>query len=344
MSAHRPRPRSGQFTFDGHALRQLHSEEPLPRSPPSRRSSAPFSWHESPALITDSGSSGGGSGSGGVDSREQRQQQQQQQGPQQKHRRVVSVSWPGDVSFNHQWHGNDKDDGATNHRNEGWEQHLQRMMMSRRSSSISRGTTMTSADEEDEDDDDDDHPPAFVGLGAGPAPAPAPIPAPAPAVTVNLKVVPNKRQRQTAFSAKRVSSGPIDIPPSPRTTAGIGDGRGGVGEMDERGARAITDAGEWYPCWSPSRPDDKKCGEGGGPPEHILIWERQAKRSASQQQQQQLDTGGAGGGAGGAGRADVVEEDGDSESEDDEARQGRPERKLSSDQYGSTTMLFEMDM
>ncbi len=317
MSAHRPRPRSGQFTFDGHRLKQLHSDPPssgLPSTP--RRSSAPFAPHQSPAaLIID----GGGSGGGGAcaDAREQPQQKKQPN----RHRRVVSVSWPGDISLKSQWH--DKDD---NQRDLEWEQHLQDM--SRRSSSTK--SSSSSADEE---------PPVLVGLGLGATAAARPAAveagaAAAAAATVNVKVVaPNKRQRQMDYSKTRVSSGPIDIPPSPRTTGDRDEAEGG-----ERGAKAATDAGEWYPCWTPSRPDDNKCGEKGGPPEHILIWERAVKQQRQQQQQQEQQP------EEGAGRAEIVEQDEDVEdvgddSDDDGLQQRRPERRMSSDQP-----IFDMDL
>lgn len=339
MSNHRARPRSGEFSAQ--KLQQLedtqHADSQEQRTSsarsPARSYSASYSQRSPTALIIDSGGGGRDSGSRGIrvpsadhDAHRHEHQHEQQQ---QRHRRVVSLSWPGEARLVE--------------RDADWDQQLQDMSRRISTSSSSSGS----------------------GSGCGSKAADelpvttAVIEAPASAT----KAAPNKRQRQMAFSKKRLSSGPIDIPPSPRTAAASSSAagargfhgalaRGDADDADSRGGRAATDAGEWYPCWSATRPDDKKCGEGGGPPEHILIWER-AVRSGSQQHQAIGAVGGGGGStrvSEGSARGQVVglddseAEEADEAVEDDELLQMRPERRMSSDQGSSTVMLFEMDM
>lgn len=321
MSNHRqPRPRSGEFSAPN--LKQVQqdtradsSEHPPAHSArsPARSYSAPYSQRSPAALIVDSGSSSRGVNVPPGDHEAHLQRHQHQQ-----HRRVVSLSWPGEPA-------------ALLDRDSDWDQQLQDM--SRRISSSSNSSGGSKAPLADGD------------------PAPAIVDA---KVIVNAEATteaaaPNKRQRQMAFSKKRVSSGPIDIPPSPSATASAAasGGRGFHGDVDSgaRGARAATDAGDWYPCWSATRPDDRKCGEGGGPPEHILIWER-AVRSNSQLLHQAEGGGGSNRVSEGS-RGEVVEE-GDSSSEGEEDKLELPrrssERRMSSDQGSGGVMLFEMDM
>eukprot|EP00752_Nemacystus_decipiens_P010595 g9435.t1 len=327
MSNHRARPRSGEFSTQklqqiqdtyADSQEQERSTSSATRSP-ARSYPAPYSQRSPTALIIDSGGSGDSSSSRGLRVRPADHEAQRQE---QQHRRVVSLSWPGEARL------------ALVERSADWDQQLQEM--SRRiSNSSSSGSS--------------------GGGGGGGSIKAADDPLVESSASVKTAAAPNKRQRQMAFSKKRVSSGPIDIPPSPRTMAasatsgrGVRGGalaRGDEGDADIRGGRAQTDAGQWYPCYSATRPDDKRCGEGGGPPEHILIWER-AVRSGSQQQQ-------AIGAEGrestrvseGSTRGQIVGLD-DSEAEDeDDLQQMRGERRMSSDQDhgGATVMLFEMD-
>lgn len=342
MSNHRARPRSGEFSAQ--KLKELedathadsHDQRSSSARSPARSYSAPYSQRSPPALVIDSGD--GSSGGSGSSSRGIRVRPADHEAPQQRHRRVVSLSWPGEARLIE--------------RNTDWYQQLQDM--SRRisiSSNSSNGSISGSS--------------SSNSKAAAVADADAmdgSVTTSAAQVNDNVKAAPNKRQRQMAFSHKRVSSGPIDIPPSPRTAAAnapatAARARGFRGaldwgdafDVDSPGGRAATDASEWYPCWSATRPDDKKCGKSGGPPEHILMWER-AVRSGSQAQ-----AIGAGGGGGcssprvshGSARGEVVGlDDSEGEAEEDEWSPTRQERRLSLDQdHGSgTAMLFEMDM
>eukprot|EP00903_Cladosiphon_okamuranus_P009389 g8953.t1 len=356
MSNHRARPRSGEFSVQ--KIKDLQDRTRADVDPdsrevgidqrskaarsPARSYSAPYSQRSPAALVIDNANdSGGGRGSSSHGVRGPHE------GRQQQHRRVVSLSWPGEA--------------RPVERTVDWDQQLQdisrRISSSSSSSSGSGGSSGNSSSSSS-----GGKAPAVAVAVADMTDRPGPSPGPATTfgaqlnvndnnVDVDVKAAPNKRQRQMAFSKKRVSSGPIDIPPSPRASAANAPagarGLRRAGGADSRGGRAATDAGEWYPCWSATRPDDKKCGEGGGPPEHILIWER-AVRSASHVHA--IGAEGEGGGRSarasrGSARGKVVGSDDSEGDEEDDLAMMRQERRLSSEDQGSgSIMLFEMDM
>lgn len=240
-------------------------------------------------------------------------------GPQlaQRHTRVVSLSWPGE----------------TRH---GGEEPLP-------SRAIEHREALRTEEEREET--------APVAVSA---PAHAAAAAAAPAA-------PSKRQRQMDWANTKTSSGPIDIPPSPGDQQQHRGGQPSTFHQDSllgyhatvttreegassgRGGRAATDAGAWYPCWPRTRPDEDSSGDGGGPPAHILIWERSFMRSASLQQralatEEPLEAGlGSRRVSEGSARGEVQGQEEEEEDEEDEDADGYPERRM------SDQSMFEMD-
>ncbi|CAN0429958.1 unnamed protein product [Pylaiella littoralis] len=378
LSGNPRRLRNGQFDAPKASVKQqqeqqqqqqqqtTHISVPFPeeRTTPTPKSS-------SPTLIVDSGtdsnSTAGNTRSVHIGSRdwpaESGSMQQLQQ--RQEHRRVVSLSWPGEYRLNPQLSEQDY-----------WKQQLEPQDTTTTArTNISTTTTTTCVLQEEEGEEEDE----------GEA-------------VKKAAVLPNKRQRQMAFKQKRASSGPIDIPPSPAAAAAAVAAAAPTGQDadngnatrfydyvdpwtgvhvattstlatgDEvriaRGGRAATDADAWYLCWASNRPDlddDGNRGSVRGPPAHIIQWEREtlsyrrarqleeagesSSTSSSHKRMPKEVCGDGGGGGCAAAPAATLRDQVMGEYDDDDdngvGSRGPSDRRMLSDECGS---VFEMDL